>query len=272
MEAAHSGLLPVANPVSKETTMIRNFLILSYAAGAYILALANLVYLIGFFADFGVPKSISDGEPTTVWSAILVDAGLVGLFGLHHSITARASFKRWWTKLIPAPIERATYLYMTSIMMAIVIIQWQPIPISIWNVQSSWAIGAIYAVYLGIWAMMLAATFHFGHFGFFGLEQAWINFRRVPPKSSTMTARYLYAMVRHPISLGWMITPLIMPHLTVGHLVFAAANFVYILLATPFEEADLIGALGNPYRDYCNKVRAFVPFLPPQRQCQKKLT
>ena len=111
--------------------MTRNCLILGYAVGAYILALTNLVYLIGFFADFGVLKGISDGEPTTLWSAILVDVGLVGLFGLHHSLTARASFKRWWTKIIPAPIERASYLYMTSIMMALVVIQWQSIPITI---------------------------------------------------------------------------------------------------------------------------------------------
>lgn len=248
--------------------MIRNYLILCYAVGAYILALANLVYLIGFFADFGVPKGISDGEPTTLWSAILVDAGLVGLFGLHHSITARASFKRWWAKIIPAPIERASYLYMTSIMIAFVVIQWRPIPIIIWHVQQGWAVGLIYVVYLSVWAMMLAATFHFGHFGFFGLEQAWKNFRKTPPNSSGMTARYLYAMVRHPISLGWMITPLIMPHLTVGHLVFAAANFVYILLATPFEEADLIEALGNPYRDYRNRVHAFMPFLKMGQSAQ----
>lgn len=259
--AAQSGLLSGTNSNSKKRTMIRNYLILSYAAGAYILALANLVYLVGFFADFGVPKGISDGEPTILWSAILVDAGLVSLFGLHHSITARTSFKRWWTKFIPASIERASYLYMTSIMMALVVIQWRPIPILIWQVQPGWAVGLIYAIYLAVWAMMLAATFHFGHFGFFGLEQAWKNFRRIPQKSSGMTARYLYAMVRHPISLGWMITPLITPHLTVGHLVFAAANFFYILLATPFEEADLIEALGKPYRDYRNRVHAFVPFL-----------
>ena len=127
--------------------------------------------------------------------------------------------------------------------------------------QPDWAVGLIYVAYLAVWAMMLAATFHFGHFGFFGLAQAWKNFRMTPPNSSGMTARYLYAMVRHPISLGWMITPLIMPHLTVGHLVFAAATFVYILMATPFEEADLIEALGSHTAIIAKRIHAFVPFL-----------
>ena len=250
--------------------MIRNTLMLGYAAGAYILSLASLVYLIGFFADFGVPKGISDGEPSSLWSAVMIDAGLVGLFGLHHSITARASFKRWWTTIIAAPIERATYLYMTVLMMALLVTQWRPIPITIWQVEPGWAAGSIHAVYLAVWAMMLAATFHFGHFGFFGLAQAWQNFSKSPPAASGMTARYLYALVRHPISLGWMITPLIMPHLSVGHVVFAAATLVYILLATPFEEADLIEALGTRYRSYRTRVPAFVPFARPGQKGQRK--
>ena len=250
--------------------MIRNFLMLAYAAGAYILSLASLVYLIGFFADFGVPKGISDGEPSAFWSAVVIDAGLVGLFGLHHSITARSSFKRWWTTIVPEPIERATYLYMTAIMMALLVTQWRPIPITIWHVQLAWAVVSVQVAYLAVWSMMLAATFHFGHFGFFGLAQAWQTFRKSPPDPSSMTARYLYAMVRHPISLGWMITPLIMPHLTVGHVVFAAATLVYILLATPFEEADLIDALGTPYRRYRQRVPAFVPLIKPGQSMRER--
>ncbi len=244
--------------------MIRKTLMLTYALIAYVLATASLLYIMGFLADFSVPKSISDGTPTPVWTAIIIDAGLVGLFGLHHSITARASFKRWWTKIIAPPIERATYLYMTAIMTGAIVIFWRPIPVTIWQVQSELASGLIVTAYVGVWTMMSAATFHFGHFSFFGLTQAWQNFKNTPPKPSGMTARYLYALVRHPISLGWMTAPLIMPHLTVGHLVFAAATFVYIMLATPFEEADLIDDIGEPYVAYRNKVPTFVPFSKPR--------
>lgn len=245
--------------------MTRKSLMLAYAGCAYLLALANLAYIVGFLAGFGVPKGINDGELIAFWPAVLIDASLVGLFGLHHSITARASFKRWWTKIVPQPIERATYLYMTLIMTVLLVAFWKPIPVTIWQVQASWAVALIYAAYLAVWGMMFAATFHFGHFGFLGLAQAWQNFRNAPPQPSNMTARYLYAMVRHPISLGWMITPLITPHLTVGHLVFSAATVVYILISTQFEEADLINAIGKPYRDYRNEVRRFVP-VPKRRQ------
>ncbi|GJL95781.1 MAG: hypothetical protein DHS20C05_21860 [Hyphococcus sp.] len=132
-------------------------------------------------------------------------------------------------------------------MTGVIVIFWRPIPVTIWQVESDLASGLIVIAYVGVWTMMSAATFHFGHFSFFGLAQAWQNFRQSPPNPSSMTARYLYALVRHPISLGWMLAPLVTPHLTVGHVVFAASTFVYIMLATPFEEADLIDALGQTY-------------------------
>jgi protein-S-isoprenylcysteine O-methyltransferase Ste14 len=250
MKTGHEG---------RESNMLRKNLMLVYAGTAYFLSMAALLYIMGFLADFGVPKGISDGKVAALWPSVLIDAGLVGLFGLHHSITARTSFKRWWTKFIPAPIERATYLCMTTIMTTVLVCFWQPIPIPIWHVHSTLASGFITALYLGIWAMMTAATFHFGHFGFFGLAQAWNHFRQSPPQLSGMTARYLYALVRHPISLGWMVAPFATPHLTVGHVVFALSTVVYILLATPFEERDLIDDLGDVYRDYRRRVPAFLP-------------
>ncbi|MGH1351588.1 MAG: methyltransferase family protein [Methyloligellaceae bacterium] len=240
--------------------MMRKTFMLAYALGGYVLATASLVYIVGFLADFGVPKSISIGKTTDFWTAVLIDMSLVGLFGLHHSVTARTSFKRWWTKFIPQPIERATYLYMTAAMTALLVHLWCPIPITIWEVKSQWGAIAIYALYLSIWTMMFLATFHFGHFSFMGLAQAWENFRQTPPEPTNLTIRYLYALVRHPISLGWMTAPLATPHLTAGHLVFALATLIYIMLATPFEEADLIEELGETYTSYRNKVPKFLPF------------
>lgn len=238
---------------------MRGGIYLVYAFAAYIVGLANITYIVGFLADFGVPKGIGGGPVTPLWTAVGVDTALILGFGLHHSITARTAFKRWWTKIIPAPIERATYLYMTAIMTALLVIFWQPIPITIWKFDGLWPQVFIYGLYLSVWSLMFSATFHFGHFGFFGLAQAWASFRKAPPKSSSMSARYLYALVRHPISVGWMVTPWITPHLTIGHIVFALATFVYIMVATPFEEADLIEDLGDDYRAYKKRVPAFVP-------------
>lgn len=240
--------------------MTRIFMLV-YALVGYVTGVVSVAYIVGFLADFGVPKGISDGVLAPTWSAIVVDAGLVGMFALHHSITARTSFKRWWTRFVPAPIERATYLYMTAGMTALLVYFWRPIPITIWTVDNQVFSNLIVAAYISVWIMMVSATFHFGHFSFFGLTQAWKKFRQSKPEKGNMSARFLYALVRHPISLGWMTAPLVTPQLTVGHVVFAAATIVYILLATPFEEADLIDEIGEPYRDYQKRVPRFLPFM-----------
>lgn len=237
---------------------------LLYAGIAYVLGLANIAYIVAFLADFGtawgLPKTIASGDlEASLWQAVLIDALLVAAFGLHHSVTARTAFKAWWTRFVPAHLERATYLYMTAGMTMILVGFWQPIPITIWQVETGWAVAAIIAAYLSVWAMMFLATFHFGHFSFFGLAQAWRRIRETPPPGASFTARYLYALVRHPISLGWMLTPWLTPHLTVGHAVFGLSAMAYILVATHFEEADLIGEFGDRYRRYRREVPAFLP-------------
>lgn len=242
---------------------MKRSLFLVYSAIAYVLALASLVYLMGFLVDVGVPKGINGGSIGPLWPSVFINAALVSLFGLHHSITARASFKRWWTRIIPRPIERATYLYMTVALTCLVVYFWQPIPKTIWRVDTQISSLLILFAYLATWAMMLASTFHFGHFGFFGLSQALDRFRNRPEATVPFTARYLYALMRHPISLGWMLTSWLTPHLTVGQLVWALSVTAYVLIATKYEEADLISEIGDDYRRYRGEVPAYIPGTKP---------
>jgi len=238
---------------------MKRTMFLAYSAVAYVLGLASLVYLMGFLANVGVPKGINDGTAGPLWLSIIINALLVWLFGLHHSVTARASFKRWWTRIVPRPIERATYLYMTVALTGLVIYFWRPIPGTIWQVDSSLAAGLILTAYLATWGMMFASTFHFGHFSFFGLSQALDRFRNRPEAPAAFAARYLYALARHPISLGWMLMPWLTPQMTIGHLVWAVSVTVYVLVATKYEEGDLVQELGDDYRRYRDEVPAFIP-------------
>lgn len=238
---------------------MRKNLILAYAAVAYVLGLANIAYIVGFLADTFVPKGINDGVPGAARPSIAIDLGLVWLFGLHHSTTARRWFKRHWTRLVSPSIERATYLYMTAFATAVLAVFWQPIPATIWHVESPLFAGVIIAAYLLAFAIMFSATFHLGHLEFFGLAQAWSRFREKEQQPGTFCAKWLYGIIRHPISAGWMIVPWLTPHMTVGQLVFAIGTAIYVLAATIFEEADLIAELGDTYRKYRSDVPAFFP-------------
>jgi len=118
---------------------------------------------------------------------------------------------------------------------------------------------------LVVWAMMFASTFHFGHLEFFGLRQALDRVRNTQIVEDNFTAKYLYLMVRHPISLGWMLTPWLTSHMTVGQIVYAISITAYVLMATRFEEQDLVSEFGDKYRQYQRRVPVFVLRIQPGR-------
>src|SRR5215831_4523466 len=141
---------------------------LCYAVAGYLLMLAVLGYAIGFFAGVGVPKGIDQG-PRSPWPlAVAIDAGLLLLFAVQHTVMARPWFKRRWTRLVPAPAERATFVVAASLALALVFWLWRPVSGTVWHLSG--AAGAVLgAVYLAGWAVALSATFMVSHTDLFGL-------------------------------------------------------------------------------------------------------
>ena len=121
------------------------------------------------------------------------------------------------------------------------------------------------AGYALAWLTILFATFNIDHFSFFGLRQIWHAFVERPLPRPTFTARWLYAWVRHPISLGWLLVFWTTPHMTLGHLALAVVMSLYIVIVTPLEEADLVDELGDDYRAYRTRVRRFLPWPRPPK-------
>ncbi len=231
-----------------------------YALGGYLVGLVATAYFFGFIADIGVPKSIIDGDAIHPALAALTNAGLLALFALHHSLAARLSVKRRWPAQLPSFLQRSTYLYTAAAATAMVVIGWQPIPVLLWSIPAGWAATAMVVAYVLAWTLMFSATFHFGHLDFFGLGPAWRRLRqRAGEPAGSLSARWLYGLVRHPISLGWLLVPWLVVEFTAGHLIFALFTLTYVLAATPFEERDLEQVHGEDYRRYREKVPAFLP-------------
>lgn len=245
--------------------MLRKTLILLYATGGYVAGLASIVLIVSFLADLPLPWAIDAGAPGAFWPSVAINLALLWGFGLHHSVTARRWFKRRWTRLIPPELERATYLYMTAALTVILVGLWRPIPETVWYVSDPIGAGLLWATYLGVWGLMFSATFPIGHLRFFGLAQAWEKVTDVSAPEAGFTARWLYGVIRHPISLGWMLVPWITPHMTMGQIVFAVGTAVYVLIATIFEEADLLAELEETYREYRRRVPAFFPIRKPRQ-------
>ncbi|WP_372987079.1 methyltransferase family protein [Marinobacter sp.] len=235
-------------------------LFLLFALASYGLGFLALLALAGFLLNLG-PWGIDTGAPGDGLAAIAANTLLLfGYFGL-HSVMARPGFKRRWTRILPPALERSTYVLVAGLTLLLVLTTWTPLPYSLWQLEGDSARTFVYALHSLGWVVMVAATFHINHFEFFGLRQVWRHLRSLPPTEVPFSARFLYGLARHPISLGWMIVFWAAPDMSLGHLLMAAIATGYILVITPVEEADLERQVGPIYRDYRARVPAFVPRL-----------
>lgn len=238
--------------------MVRRALVLGYGTLAYLVFLVTLLATIGFLADVG-PKGINDGATGPVWAAVLVNLALLSLFAVQHSVMARPWFKRWWTGVIPRSIERSTYVLVASLVVALLLWQWRPLPDPVWSVSAGWARAALWTLYLLGWGILVFSSFLIGHFDLFGVRQALAEARERQYAEPEFREPLLYRFVRHPLMVGFLIAFWVVPDMSVGRLLFVAVATGYILVAVRFEEHDLRRQLGEPYERYLARVPRFVP-------------
>ena len=234
---------------------------LAYGGVAYGVFLLTFLYAIGFTGSVVVPKAMNSGAVVPLSEALLVDVLLLAVFAVQHSLMARPAFKRLWTKVVPRPVERSTYVLFASLSLVLLFWQWRPIPVVVWRVEAWVAASAIQAMFWAGWGLVLVSTFLISHFELFGVRQVfWHWLGRAMPQSEFRTP-LLYKHVRHPIYLGFILAFWATPAMTAGHLLFALATTAYILIGIQLEERDLIRFFGEPYRRYRDGVAMLIPGL-----------
>jgi len=232
-----------------------------YGAVAYAVFFAVFLYMIGFVGNVVVPKSVDSGVPAPLGESLLVNVALVALFGVQHSVMARPAFKSWWTKLVPKPVERSTYVLVASLILSLLFWQWRPIPAVVWDVEAPWLVGPLTGLFMLGWAMVLYSSFLIDHFDLFGLRQVFLHLRKRPYSHPPFVVRSLYRLIRHPLMLGILIAVWSAPTMTVGHLLFSLLMTGYIFVGVTLEERDLVRHLGDDYRRYRSQTPMFVPSL-----------
>jgi methanethiol S-methyltransferase len=239
-------------------------LALAYGLVCYIVFLAAFLYAIGFVGGFVVPKTVDSGPVGALIPSLLIDVGLLGVFAVQHSVMARPGFKAMWTRIVPPPVERATFVLLASLALILLYWQWRPLPTVLWSVGGV-AATALWALNGLGWFVVLSSTFMINHFDLFGLRQVWAHATRAPTPTAEFRTPLYYRFVRHPIYLGFAIAFWATPHMTVGHLLFAAGATGYIFVGIFFEERDLVDAFGAKYRDYQSRVSMLIPWVRRSR-------
>ncbi len=243
---------------------MRRILFFAYGSIVYLVFLGTFLYAIGFVADLIVPRPIDSTPSSPLGVALLIDAALLTAFALQHSVMARRGFKERWTKIVPEPIERSTFVLAASGALLLLFWKWEPIGGVIWHFEHPAARLLAQGISLAGWTIVLVSTFLIDHFDLFGLRQVYLHLRGTPYAPVSFTARGWYGYVRHPIYLGFIIAFWAAPTMTVAHLVFAVATTLYILVAIQLEERDMVRVHGACYRTYREQVSMLLP-RPPKK-------
>lgn len=235
-------------------------LIFIYGLFSYVVGLGGLVWFALFIGGWEfLPRHIDSESPGPLSLALLVNASLIAIFVLQHSIMARLTFKSRWTKIIPRAAERSTYLLVSGIIMGLFCLYWQSVNGVVWQLDNQTGQVALIAGYIIGWSIPVVASFMINHFELFGLQQVYFNLINRPEPSPRFTENFFYKVVRHPIQLGTLIGIWSTPTMTMTHLMLSVALTVYVLISLNYEERDLVTTLGKEYEDYQKRVRMIIP-------------
>jgi protein-S-isoprenylcysteine O-methyltransferase Ste14 len=231
--------------------------------------LAVYAWLAAFVGNLMVEHSIDSPAASTVGVALLIDLGLIVLFGLQHSIMARPAFKQVWTRIVPKPIERSTYVFVSNAVTILLMWQWRAVDLVVWDVRHPAGRWLLYGLFAIGWLMVPTVSLMINHFDLFGTRQVWLYLRGREYRSLPFRTPMLYTQIRHPLYIGWAIAFWATPTMTVGHLLLAAGMTGYMLLAVVFEERDLLSHFGRQYEEYRERVPMFVPRLRPAQRASQ---
>lgn len=238
-----------------------------YGLACHLLFLVVYAWMALFVGNFGFGylRTIDGPLEGSMLTAVLINVGLIVAFGVQHSVMARPTFKAWWTRFVPQPIERSTYVLFSNLLMILLLCLWRPMGGMVWDVSNPagrWALHGLFAIG---WIMVPAVSLLINHFDLFGTRQVWLHLRGKEYTHLPFRTPSIYKQLRHPLYVGWMIAFWATPTMTIAHLLFAAGMTAYMLIAIPFEERNLVEHFGRKYVEYKRTVGGLLPRLARER-------
>ncbi|AXS39322.1 DUF1295 domain-containing protein [Breoghania sp. L-A4] len=259
-----------------------------YGAIVYAGVWGILLYIVGFVGNFFGPlldsewadvipfKSIDMGKQEPLWLALTINFLLLAILATQHSVMPRKFWKRFITRIVTKHLERSTYVIFAICALSLLIWQWRPITITVWQFENPVLVWGLNAISVGGWLLVLYATFQVGHWKIFGVAQVMDYIQDKPytnRKDPTLTPEFYKASwpksdvgvwnySRHPDFLGFIIAFWATPHMTVGHLQFALTLTLYIMLGIFLLERNMVELYGAPFKAYLAARNKLIPGRP----------
>ena len=212
-------------------------------SGALLFVLSLLSFAVVYGWRLRTPAPTSDDAMRDAIANVV----LFTVFALHHSIMARTGAKAWITRHLPRDLERSVYVWIASALFLAVCWMWQPLPGVIWETRGP-GLALYVAQAFGV-ALTLAAARIVGVWELAGVTQPDLT------RPIEFKADGPFAIVRHPIYLGWVLMVFATPVMTTSRLLFAVVSTLYLIAAIPFEERSLLEAFPEKYGAYQKQMR-----------------
>lgn len=234
----------------------------AFSAFSYALFFATFLYLIAFVGDFPIAsRTVERGGQSPLLEALAINFALIAVFGIQHSVMARAGFKRAWMRIVPPPIERSTYVMVASLALILLFVFWRPIPGNVWLVENPLGTGILWGLFASGWGIVLLSTFLLNHFELFGLQQVYFHAKGRAAERPRLRQLLFYKFVRHPLYTGFFIAFWATPNMSYGHFMLAVGMSAYMLFAIRYEERDLVAVFGREYEAYQKSVGMLTPHI-----------
>jgi protein-S-isoprenylcysteine O-methyltransferase Ste14 len=251
---------PIPDSAPRQGSLVARLSGLAYAGLAYLLFLGSFTAFAAVVHGIPMPWAVDFGLPSAL--AVALNVGLVLSFAVQHTIMARAGFKRWWTRFVPAHLERSTFVLFSSLLMLAIVSCWQVAPGGVWAVESSILTNALHGGFVLGYLGVVASSFLIDHFHLFGLQQAWRHFRSRTPKAPVFREPWAYRQIRHPMMIAVIVMMWSTPTMSFGQALLAALFTAYALIGVLFEERELVAEHGDAYREYQQRVpKRVIPWL-----------
>ena len=212
--------------------------------GAAAFATSLAYFLYAYLVRFG-----DSTAATGVWRPALTDIALFSAFALHHSLFARTPLKAWVGHVASPLLERSIYTWVASAMFAGVCWWWMPVPGEVYRIEGSWRALGWGVQAAGVLLIALASR------ALDVLDLAGVRAVLTPRGHVPLKTSGVFAIVRHPLYLGWMLFTFGAPDMTATRAVFAVVSTAYLALAIPWEERGLVRTFGAEYEAYRRTTR-----------------
>ena len=180
------------------------------------------------------------------WKPLAIDAALITIFALHHSLFARERVKAELARSVPPALLRSVYVWIASLLLILVCVLWQPIGATLYAVTGGAAIACVSVQLIGVFITARSVA------RIDPLELAGIH---PANHGQGLQVTGPYRWVRHPLYLGWWLMTFGAAHMTGDRLAFVAITTLYLAIAIPWEERSLQRSFGDEYARYTQAVR-----------------